>query len=74
MDIKVSEIISEILEHPSDEIAEISDYDDDRDDDYYPSENESEGDGDLLVESGIFYDHNFMLYFLTQIIIYFRTI
>lgn len=42
MDIKVSEIISEILEHPSDddcdEIAEISDYDDDRDDDYYPSE------------------------------------
>lgn len=78
MDIKVSEIISEILEHPSDddcdEIAEISDYDDDRDDDYYPSENESEGDGDLLVESGIFLDHNFMRYFLTQIIIYFHTI
>eukprot|EP00105_Crassostrea_gigas_P014934 XP_011431779.1 PREDICTED: uncharacterized protein LOC105331337 [Crassostrea gigas] len=60
MDIKFSEIISEILEHPSDddcdEIAEISDYDDDRDDDYYPSENESEGDGDLLVESDDSYE------------------
>lgn len=42
----------------------VSDYDDDRDDDYYLFENESEGDGDLLVELGIFFDYNFMLYFL----------
>lgn len=68
MDIKVLEIILEILEYlfddDCDEIVEISDYDDDRDDDYYLFENESEGDGDLLVELGIFYDYNFMLYFL----------
>lgn len=68
MDIKVLEIILEILEYSfdddCDEIVEISDYDDDRDDDYYLFENESEGDGDLLVELGIFYDYNFMLYFL----------
>lgn len=68
MDIKVLEIILEILEYlfddDCDEIVEISDYDDDRDDDYYLFENESEGVGDLLVELGIFYDYNFMLYFL----------
>lgn len=68
MDIKVLEIILEILEYlfddDCDEIVEISDYDDDRDDDYYLFENESEGDGDLLVELGIFFDYNFMLYFL----------
>lgn len=68
MDIKVLEIILEILEYlfddDCDEIVEISDYDDDRDDDYYLFENESEGDGDLLVELGIFYDYNIMLYFL----------
>lgn len=68
MDIKVLEIILEILEYSfdddCDEIVEISDYDDDRDDDYYLFENESEGDGDLLVELGIFFDYNFMLYFL----------
>lgn len=68
MDIKVLEIILEILEYlfddDCDEKVEISDYDDDRDDDYYLFENESEGDGDLLVELGIFYDYNFMLYFL----------
>lgn len=68
MDIKVLEIILEILEYlfddDCDEIVEISDYDDDRDYDYYLFENESEGDGDLLVELGIFYDYNFMLYFL----------
>lgn len=68
MDIKVLEIILEILEYSfdddCDEIVEISDYDDDRDDDYYLFENEIEGDGDLLVELGIFYDYNFMLYFL----------
>lgn len=68
MDIKFLEIILEILEYSfdddCDEIVEISDYDDDRDDDYYLFENESEGDGDLLVELGIFFDYNFMLYFL----------
>lgn len=68
MDIKFLEIILEILEllfdDDCDEIVEISDYDDDRDDDYYLFENESEGDGDLLVELGIFFDYNFMLYFL----------
>lgn len=68
MDIKFLEIILEILEYlfddDCDEIVEISDYDDDRDDDYYLFENESEGDGDLLVELGIFFDYNFMLYFL----------